>query len=97
MGQNEVIFFTISNGGRHGEILSQKLFSVYMDDLSNFYIRSGIGCFLDKVYFNHVFYKNDLSLMVPYAIALQELLNIIGVMNAVIIEFKYLLTRSVNL
>ena len=48
-----------------------------MDDLSNLLISSGIGCFLDNVCFNHVFfYADDLCLMAPCAIALQELLNI---------------------
>ena len=70
------LFFTISNGVRQGGILSPKLFSVYMDDLSNLLISSGIGCFLDKDCFNHVFYTDDLCLMAPCAIALQELLNI---------------------
>ena len=47
-----------------------------MDDLSNLLIGSGIVCFLDKACFNHVFYADDLCLMAPCAIALQELLNI---------------------
>ena len=47
-----------------------------MDDLSNLLISSGTGCILDKVCFNHVFYADDLCLMAPCAIALQELLNI---------------------
>ena len=75
-GKTRSSFFTISNGVRQGGILSPKLFSVYMDDLSNLLISSGIGCFLDKVCFNHVFYADDLCLMAPCAIALQELLNI---------------------
>ena len=75
MGQNKVIFFTISNSVRRGGILSSKLFSLYMDDLSNLLFNSGIGCFLDKVCFKHVFYADDLCLMAPCAIALQELLN----------------------
>ena len=54
-------FFTISNGVRQDGILSLKLFSIYMDDLSNLLISSSIGCFLDKVCFNHVFYSDDLS------------------------------------
>ena len=69
-------FFNISNGVRQGGILSPKLFSVYMDDLSNILISSGVGCFLNNVCFNHVFYADDLCLMAPCAIALQELLNI---------------------
>ena len=75
-GKTRSFFFTISKGVRQGEILSPKLFSVYMNDQSNLLISSGIGCFLDKVCFNHVFYVDDLCLMAPCAIALQELLNI---------------------
>ena len=61
-GKTRSSFFTISIGVRQGGILSPKLFSVYMDDLSNLLISSGIGCFLDKVCFNHVFYADDLCL-----------------------------------
>ena len=38
-------FFNISKGVRQGRILSPKLFSVYMDDLSSLLISSGVGCF----------------------------------------------------
>ena len=75
-GETRSSFFTISNGVRQGGILSPKLFSVYMDDLSKLLISSGIGCFIDNVCFNHVFYADDLCLMAPCAIALQELLHI---------------------
>ena len=75
-GETRSSFFTISNGVPQRGILSPKLFSIYMDDLSNLLISSGIGCFLDKVCFNHVFYADDLCHMTPCAIALQELLNI---------------------
>ena len=47
-GKTRSSFFTISNAVRQGGILSPKLFSVYIDDLSNLLISSGIGCFLDK-------------------------------------------------
>ena len=76
MGKHEVLFFTISNGVRQGKMLSPKLFSVYMDNLSKLLINSGIGCFIDNVCFNHVFYADDLCLMAPCATAIQELLNI---------------------
>ena len=69
-------FFNISNGVRQGRILSPTLFSVYMDALSNLLISSDFGCFLNNVCFNHVFFADDLCLMAPCAIALQELLNI---------------------
>ena len=47
-----------------------------MDDLSNMLICSDVGCYIDNVCINHVFYADDLCLMAPCAIALQELLNI---------------------
>ena len=47
-----------------------------MDDLSKLLINSRIGCFIDSVCFNYVFYVDDLCLMASCAIALQELLNI---------------------
>ena len=55
MGKLEVLFFTISNSVIQGGILSPKLFSVYMDDLSKLLINSGICYFIDNVCFNHVF------------------------------------------
>ena len=76
MGKHEVPFFTISNGVRQGGILSLKLFSVYIDDLSKLLINSGIGHFIGNVCFNDVFYADNLCFMAPCAIALQELLNI---------------------
>ena len=69
-------FFNISNGVRPGGIFSPKMFSVYMDDLSNLLISSGVGCFLNNVCFNPVFYADNLCLMEPCDIALQELLKI---------------------
>ena len=47
-----------------------------MDDLSKMLNDSGIGCYVDNVCVNHVFYANDLWLMALGAIALQQLLNI---------------------
>ena len=68
--------FTISNGVRQGGILSPVLFSIYMDDLSVLLSQSGIGCHIDDLCINHVFYADDLCLMAPCAIALQELINL---------------------
>ena len=47
-----------------------------MDDLSKMLIVSGIGCYVDNVCVNSVFYDDDLCLMALCAIALQQLLNI---------------------
>ena len=68
--------FTITNGVRQGDILSPTLFSIYMDDLSFILSESGIGCHIDDLCINHVFYADDLCLMAPCAIALQELIGL---------------------
>ena len=69
-------YFTISNVVRQGGILSPSLFAVYMDDLSLLLNTSRIGCHIDDVCINHVFYADDLCLMAHCAIALQELINV---------------------
>ena len=43
-------YFCISNGFRLGGILSPKLFSVYVDNLSDKLIKSKIGCHIDNLY-----------------------------------------------
>ena len=47
-----------------------------MDDLSFILSESGIGCHIDDLCINHVFYADDLCLMAPYSIALQELISL---------------------
>ena len=68
--------FSISNGVRQGGILSPVVFSIYMDDLFVVLLQSGIGCHIDDQCINYVFYADDLCLMAPCAIALQELINL---------------------
>ena len=74
--KTKYLFFTITNSVQQGGILLPKLFSIYMDDLSKMLSDSGMGCYVDNVCVNHVFYADDLCLMAPCAIALQQLLNI---------------------
>ena len=69
-------YFTISNGLRQGGILSPSLFAVYMDELSSLLNTSRIGCHIDVVCINYVFYADDLCLMAACAIALQELIHV---------------------
>ena len=52
--------------------MSPTLFFIYMDDLSLRLSESGIGCHIDDLCINHVFYADDLCLMAPCALALQE-------------------------
>ena len=48
-----------------------------MDDFSVSLSQSGIGCPIDDLCIDHVFYADDLCLRTPYAIALQELINLL--------------------
>ena len=74
MGKTKSLFFTITNGIRQGGILSPKLFSVYMDDLSKMLNDSDMGCYVDNVCVNHVFYADDLCLNALFAIVLLQLI-----------------------
>ena len=47
-----------------------------MDDLSFILSESGIGCHIDDLCINHVFYADDLCLMAPCAIVLQDLIGL---------------------
>ena len=85
--------FTISNGVRQGGILSPTLFSIYMDDLSFILSESGIGCHINDLCINHVFYADDLCLMAPCAIALQELIELCYEYS-VVIDLNFNATKS---
>ena len=70
-------YFSISNDGRKGGILSPKLFSIYVDDLSDKLVESKVGCSIDNyLCMNHVMYADDICLMAPSPATLQELINI---------------------
>ena len=58
-----VFFFTISNGVRRGGILSPKLFSVYIDDLSDKLVKCKVGCYIDNLCMNNVLYADDICQM----------------------------------
>ena len=63
-------FFYVFNGVRQGGILSPKLHSVYVDALSNYLVKSQIGCQVVNACFNHVIYADDICLMAPSPAAL---------------------------
>ena len=69
-------YFYVSNGVRQGEILSPKLYSVYVDDLYDYLVKSQIGCHIDSLCVNHVMYADDICLLAPSPAALQKLINI---------------------
>ena len=67
--------FKISNGVRQGGILSPKLFAVYQDKLSIALNKSGIGCNVGTC-INHLFCGDDLCLLAPTVMALQQIINV---------------------
>ena len=70
-----MFFYRLSNGVRQGEIKSPKLFSVYVDDLSDNLVESKVGCSIDNLCMNHAMYAVDICFMAPSPAALQELIN----------------------
>ena len=68
-------YFCISNGVRQGRIMSPKLFSVYVDDLSGKLIKRKIGCHIDNLCMNHVMYADNICLS-PASTCIQELIDI---------------------
>jgi len=68
--------FYVSNGVPQGRILSPSFFNVYMDELSVILNNNTIGCNVNGVQTNHMFYADDSVLLAPSASALQKLLDI---------------------
>ena len=69
-------FFTISNGVRQGVILSSKLFSMYMNGLTNELCKSYAGCYINGKCVNHIMYTDYICLMAPTGNAMPNLLDV---------------------
>ncbi len=69
-------YFNTCNGVRQGGILSPRLFSLYLDDLSILLRNSQVGCYIDSTCTNHFFYADDMCILAPSACALQQLIDI---------------------
>ena len=68
--------FTVINGVRQGGIASPFYFNIYLDNLSNLLSNAGVGCSINSLIVNHLFYADDSILMAPSLKALQQLINI---------------------
>ena len=68
--------FRVSNGVRQGCVLSQYLFYVYMDDLSNKLNDIKVGCMIGAILINHLMYADDLVRVSHSAMGLSLLLSV---------------------
>ena len=59
-----------------GRVLSPKLFAICIDDLSNELALCKSGCYINEQCINHVIYANDICLLAPSAIGLQQMLDV---------------------
>jgi hypothetical protein len=75
-GNSTSTCFTTTNGVRQGGILSPRLFSLYIDELSNVLCKLNVGCFIGFKCVNHLFYADDICLLAPSAMGLQQLINV---------------------
>ena len=69
-------FFSTDNGVKQGGILSSILFCVYIDELLNRLLSSGIGCHMGHLSFACFGYADDVNLLAPSIGALQDLITI---------------------
>ena len=69
-------YFNVSNGVRQDGVLSPKLFAIYIDDLSNELALCKSGCYINEKCRNHVIYEDDICLLAPSAICLQQMLDV---------------------
>ena len=69
-------YFTICNSVRQGRMLSPKLFTLYVNQLTNKLLACNAGCYFNSMYINHVMYADDICLLAPTASAMQSLLDV---------------------
>ena len=69
-------FFATENGVKQGGILSPILFCVYIDELLNRLLSSGIGCHMGHLSYACFGYADDVNLLAPSVGALQDLIII---------------------
>ena len=85
--------FNVGNGVRQGGVLSPHLFNIFIEGLSDMLKSVNIGCFMNGICFNHLFYADDAILLAPTPEALQMLIDICSKFAACN-EMQYNVTKS---
>ena len=57
--------FYVSNGTKHGGVLSPYLFSYYIRDVISAIVNCGLGCYIGEYCMNLVVYADDMVLLSP--------------------------------
>uniref|UniRef100_A0A8C6LZR9 Reverse transcriptase domain-containing protein n=1 Tax=Nothobranchius furzeri TaxID=105023 RepID=A0A8C6LZR9_NOTFU len=68
--------FGATNGVKQGVVLSPVLFNFYMDELSQQLNNCRTGCMIGSTLVNRLMYADDLVILSPSSVGLQELLDI---------------------
>ena len=68
-------YFSVSNGVRQGSVLSPLLFNIYMNELSQRLNCLPAYCVLGNAKINHLFYADDICLIVPSILGLRMILR----------------------
>ena len=56
--------------------MSPRLFAFYIDGLSSLLSKSNVGCYINDICSNHMFYADDICILAPSAMGLQTLIDI---------------------
>ena len=75
-GTSTSVYFKTSNGVRCGGMLSPRLFSLCIDDISTLLADTQVSCYIDSTCVNYFLCADDMCLLAPSAIGLQKLINV---------------------
>jgi len=68
--------FHVTNGAKHGGVLSPCLFSVCLDDFFTELNNVEAGCYIGEVLLNHLMFADDICVFCPNVRGLQSILDV---------------------